>query len=172
MSMEIWKSIIGYEGLYEVSNYGKVKSLDRIESIVDKRGRLFNRTRYGSYLKPYNDKGYYKVQLSKNGFVKKHFIHRLVAEAYIENNLNKEQVNHKDLNGLNNNVSNLEWVTPSENVIHGHYTKKYQVKSLSLKKNGVVYHFKSQNEARRCGASALNRLLKGLQKETNGWSLV
>ena len=103
----------------------------------------------------------------------RYLVHRLVAIHFIDNqNLLKTQVNHKDLNGLNNHYTNLEWTTPSENVIHGHYTRKYQTKSISLIKNGVTYHFNSINDAKRAGASAINRLLNGTQLQTNGFILI
>jgi hypothetical protein len=112
--MEIWKPIKNYEGVYEISNLGRVK---RLETLVKNRGgyRLVKER----ILKiPYSPNlRYYSIFLS-NGKVKQHYIHRLLAIAFIPNPLNKEQVNHKDGNKLNNSLSNLEWVTKSENQIH------------------------------------------------------
>ncbi len=97
---EVWKDIKGFEGLYQVSTQGQVKS---------RRG----------ILKPYiNHKGYLKVCLSKDGVKYKKRVNRLVAEAFIENPLNLPQVNHKDRNKNNNAVSNLEWCTAKENRDH------------------------------------------------------
>ena len=108
--MEEWKDIKGYEGLYQVSNYGEERSLDRI--VIDKNGRemCFK----GKILKPNdNGNGYLFVVLSKNGDVKNHLVHKLVAETFIPNPNNYEEVHHKDHNTNNNRVENLEWI-PNE----------------------------------------------------------
>lgn len=97
---EVWKDIQGFEGLYQVSTWGRIRS---------KRG----------FLKPYsNHKGYLKVCLSKDGVKYKKRVNRLVAEAFIDNPLNLPQVNHKDRDKSNNAISNLEWVTAKENRDH------------------------------------------------------
>ena len=113
--MEVWKDINGYEGLYQISNYGNVRSLDRYVngnngSKALKKGIVLK--------KQITNKGYYDVGLYKNGKAKYLLVHRLVAEHFIPNPENKRTVNHKDGNKLNNHVSNLEWVTHSENQIH------------------------------------------------------
>jgi hypothetical protein len=109
--MEIWKDVVGYEGIYEVSNYGRVKRLETL--VKNKNGYRLVKEKIlniPSHI-------YQSVFLS-NGKVKQQYVHRLVANAFIPNPLNKEQVNHKDGNKLNNNLSNLEWVTKAENQIH------------------------------------------------------
>lgn len=106
--LEEWRPIKGYER-YEISNQGEVKN--------SKTNRI---------LKKDSSRKYYEVALSKNGKVKKFSIHRLVAEMFIPNPENKPQVNHKDGNKLNNNVSNLEWVTISENILHS-YSNNLQI---------------------------------------------
>jgi len=109
--VEIWKDIVGYEGMYQVSNLGRVKSLN------------YNRTGKENILSTSKNKGYFNVVLSKKGF--KPFTvrtHRLVAEAFIPNPQNKPQVNHIDGNKLNNNIENLEWNTASENQQHAYDT--------------------------------------------------
>lgn len=111
---EKWKDIINYEGYYQISNFGNIRSLDR--KIRFNKGYSIKK---GKMLKPIlNKKGYYKVSLSKNQKEKRFFIHRLVAIHFIENPLSKEQVNHKDGNKKNNRVDNLEWCTNLENQIH------------------------------------------------------
>jgi len=100
--MEIWKDIKGYEGLYQISNLGNVKSLFR----------------YKKTLKPFFRKQYFSVNLSKNNNFKTFTVHRLVAENFIINPENKLQVNHIDGNKLNNNIDNLEWNTAKENTNH------------------------------------------------------
>lgn len=111
---EVWQSVKGYEGIYEVSTYGRVKSLTR---------KI--RSRYGCqrvvkgkvlYRKP--RKNYIQVELCKKGVRTQYLIHRLVANAFLPNPENKPQVNHKDGDKSNNNLQNLEWVTQSENQKH------------------------------------------------------
>lgn len=118
-TVEVWKDIKGYEGHYQVSDFGRVKSLARVVEI--RKGILGNKKE--SFLKPTkNKKGYLNIKLCKKSdgicIEKSVVIHRLVANEFLENSLNKPQVNHK--NGIkdDNSVDNLEWVTGSENVIH------------------------------------------------------
>jgi hypothetical protein len=109
--IEIWKDVPEYEGLYQVSNLGRIKSLPR------------NGTRNSSrILKPRVDLGYERVWLSKADVVKPHKISRIVASVFILNPFNKPEVNHIDGNKSNNNVNNLEWVTKSENIKHAFNT--------------------------------------------------
>lgn len=111
----VWKDIEGYEGLYQVSDTGEVRGLDR------KTTGNRHRTIKGTVLKKgKTTTGYWLVVLSKDGKSKTHKVHRLVAKAFIENPLGKPNVNHIDNNPLNNNVSNLEWCTQSENVAHAY----------------------------------------------------
>lgn len=105
--MEIWKDIAGYEGLYQVSNFGNVRSLN-----WRKRGIVQN-----LYLKKQN-RGYRHVELTKDGVRKAHTIHRLVAETFIPNPNNYPVINHKDEDKTNNNAANLEWCTYQHNVKH------------------------------------------------------
>lgn len=112
---EIWLPVRGYEGLYEVSDKGRVRSLDR--KVIYSTGReVLHR---GRILKDTAGKaGYPQVVLTKDKEKKNYSVHRLVAEAFIPNPENKEQVNHIDRNKENNNISNLEWVTHQENADH------------------------------------------------------
>ena len=118
---EEWKAIQGYEGIYEVSNFGNVRSLPRF-----KRGNFDSKVLIeGKTIKPVkNNRGYYIVQLSKNNKVKNFSIHRLVAETFIPNPNNFPQVNHKDEDKSNNRVSNLEWMTLKRNINYGTRNKR------------------------------------------------
>jgi hypothetical protein len=105
--VEIWKDIEGYENKYQVSNFGKIKSLS------------FNKTGLPKNLTPkIAGKGYRTVILSKKCIQTDFYIHRLLANHFIPNPENKKEVNHKDGDKTNNYVSNLEWNTHSENGIH------------------------------------------------------
>lgn len=115
--MEVWKDIKGYQGYYQVSNFGRVKSLDRIVTYSDKKVHSLK----GKILKPMITKhGYETVDLRKNQKRKTSKIHRLVAIAFLKNKKNKPQVNHIDGVKTNNNLSNLEWVNNSENIRHAY----------------------------------------------------
>ena len=113
---EIWKDVVGSEGLYEVSNLGNVRSCDR--TVQHKNGKV--QQVYGRIMSTYSIGGYLHVKLSKDGHSKSTLLHRIVAEAFISNDSNLPQVNHIDCNKLNNNVSNLEWCTAKENTYHAY----------------------------------------------------
>jgi hypothetical protein len=120
--MEVWKNIIGFEGYYEISNLGEVRSI------------FYNKGKLNSKLKQTNrNNGYMFVILYKNGVKHNKNIHRLVAESFILNPEKKEQVNH--INGIksDNKVENLEWNTMSENMIHAF---KNGLMNQSCDKNG------------------------------------
>lgn len=112
---EIWKDIKGYEERYQVSNLGRVRSKTR-KTKFGVGYRIYE----GQILKQADDKdGYKKIGLSKNGRKRRFFVHRLVGETFIPNEENKPQINHKNGIKYDNNLTNLEWVTPSENTLHG-----------------------------------------------------
>lgn len=114
--LETWKDIRDYEGLYQVSNTGKVRSLDRI--VKDNTRERYQKLK-GKELKfTDNGRGYKLVFLTKKSKRTNKYVHRLVAEAFIPNPDNLPEVNHKDLNKSNNCINNLEWVTNIENKRH------------------------------------------------------
>lgn len=112
---EEWRNIPEYEGLYAISNLGRVKSLARIVKRKDGTRQKYETRILRHHI---SNKGYHQVELRKNSRSKYPLIHRLVAEVFIENPDNKPQVNHIDGNKGNNRIDNLEWVTSSENAIH------------------------------------------------------
>lgn len=108
---EIWKDIEGFEGYYQVSNLGNVKSLNRI---LKDNGGFFIKA--GNYKRFEEQTGYKRVALSKNDQNKKFMVHRLVAQAFIPNPENKPFIDHIDGNRANNKVDNLRWSTSKENI--------------------------------------------------------
>ena len=114
---EIWKPIRGYEGEYDVSNYGRVRCRGFFQRTTD--GKMI-RMNPRLLTQQVSKSGYPRVEISKQGIQKKYSVHRLVAEAFIPNPNNKPYVNHIDSNRANARAENLEWVTASENLIHAY----------------------------------------------------
>jgi hypothetical protein len=143
--VEEWKKIVGFDN-YEVSNLGNVRRLD---SFVFQSGR-YNHYK-GRFLKQENVKGGYKrVTLCKNNSTKRFQVHRLVAITFIENFKNKPCVNHIDGDKSNNQISNLEWVTYSENERHSYnvlgkmnFNRKLSIENVSFIKNKCIMGKKS-----------------------------
>ena len=127
--MEIWKDIKNYEGYYQVSNFGNIRSLHK-------------RNKYNLMKLPIK-RGYYQIGLRKDGTRKFCQVHRLVAQAFIDNPLNLPQVNHKDENKLNNIVDNLEWCTVSYNNCYG--TRLERVSNSCKNKRPVLYYDINKN---------------------------
>lgn len=169
--MENWKSIVGYEGLYEVSNTGLVRSLN------------YNHTGMAKLLKPRNNRGYLVVVLCKDGIHKHMFVHRLVAEAFIPNPNKLETINHKDEDKTNNAAGNLEWLSWMDNSNYGTRNKRIaeaNVNNLKLSKQvqmfdksgNVVKQFPSTQEAARqtgIAQSSIVTCCKGRIKSAGGY---
>ena len=128
---EIWKDIKGYEGLYQVSNFGEIKSLGRKYSYYSISNNLVNGRRFPRKLKQGVRKdGYLFVALVKNKNKKYMSTHRIVALNFLTPIKGKNQVNHKDGDKKNNQVKNLEWCTGKENVYHSRYILKRGLKPV------------------------------------------
>lgn len=131
---EIWKDIIGFEGLYMVSNLGRIKSNERYINARNGSQRLSKE----KVLKEIKDKlGYCRVGLHNNREFNSYTVHRLVAKAFIDNPENKNQINHKNGNPSDNRVDNLEWCTAKENMKHAFSVLKRKVSGAAA---GVGWH--------------------------------
>jgi len=124
MSEEIWKAVKGYEGYYEVSNLGRVKSLDRFVCSNVNLSYANKKVIGGLLMSGCDKKGYKRVGFSVNGVRTTKKVHRLVAQTFIPNPQNKPQVNHINEIKDDNRVENLNWMTASENINHGTCLKR------------------------------------------------
>lgn len=143
---EIWKPVKGYEGLYEVSNLGNVRSLDRYV-MHGNRCCLLKGKPIVSFP---NSRGYLRATLYKNGQGKKYFVHRLVAETFIPNPNNLPCIDHIDRNYLNNSTDNLRWCTQKENM-NNPLTRKYaSIKIWTKEANEKGLATKIKNQSCNC----------------------
>lgn len=120
---EIWKPIAGFEGIYDISNLGRVKSLARLRRA---KGNAFAPVRERIRVPAIQREGYVCAFLCREGKSAKFYIHRLVATAFLDNPENLPQVNHIDGNKQNNRIDNLEWTTASQNCRHAIDESLYQ----------------------------------------------
>ena len=179
MKTELWLPVVGYEGFYEVSNMGRVRSLSRM---ANHRRAGFKRVVYGKVLSLTVGKrgGYLCVKLKDVGKPMCCKIHRLVALAWIKNPNNKPEVNHIDFDKTNNTVENLEWVTMMENKKHFYDSGRAKsqkglkgTKIIAFTKGGEkVGEYRSIREAgRELGVHGQNicAVLKGAYQQTKGY---
>jgi hypothetical protein len=172
---EIWKDIPGYEGLYQVSNLGRVKSVDRC--ILDTTGRKQTKpSKMIAQRKRNHRYKYVSVNLYKDNKIKAHVVHRLVAQAFIPNPENKPQVNHIDENPENNRADNLEWVTAYENMHYNDLVRRINRKATKPvnaydMQGNLVYSFGSMGEAEKCGFNryAISANINGRTKTSGGY---
>lgn len=167
---EVWRDVVGYEGLYKISNKGKVYSVARKDTIGRKRAGLI--------LKPkFHAEGYLRVTLYKNGTRKHKMIHRLVLEAFVENPNNYPEVNHRDENKNNNCVENLEWCTGDYNLRYGTRIKRMSdTNSIPVKgvhkETGKEICLKSMLEGALYGfdPTSISRVCSGKYQTHRGYS--
>jgi hypothetical protein len=167
---EIWKDIKNYEGLYQISNLGRVRSLDR----VDLQGRRLKGKVLADYL---SGQGYFRVNLWRDGNMEHKLVHRLVAEAFISNPENIPQVNHKDEDKSNNRVDNLEYCTALYNNTYGTRTeraaKSRERPILVTTSSGKHRFFESGEKASKLlglDRSAVSKCLRGKRKTHHGYT--
>lgn len=176
-NMEVWKSIRGYENIYEVSNLGRVRSLKHIVEQVGNKGTLFTRCYDGRVLTQRADIGGYPCVCLSNGSSKKTIqVHKLVAKAFVPNPNNFPQINHKDENKSNNHSDNLEWCTPSYNCNYGTRIDKIIAKTGKTigqfdKEGNFIRTFPSVSEASRTlgiSISSIASMANGRKRVKNG----
>ena len=132
--LEIWKSVSGYEGLYEVSSLGRIKSLHRSSLSNYKPGKILHPTKNIR-------SGYMSVMLTKNGVHTRCYVHRIVASAFLPNPDNLPQVNHKDQNRQNNVLGDLEWCSLSYNVTYADAVDKHRESFLKTGYAKMIYQY-------------------------------
>lgn len=176
--MEVWKDIEGYEGLYQVSNLGRVKSLERNVVYSGQTRHVKERIMKQTEKKGGRcEQGYLQICLKKNNVVKNFRVHRLVANAFIQNPEGKETVNHIDGNKHNNCVDNLEWLTQEENNKHAYTTglngKGHRVRGKCAiciaqydKNMNLIDKYPSMSEAARQTGIDKRYISRGVR---NGW---
>lgn len=172
---EVWRSIKGYEGYYEASNLGNIRSVERTIILKTKDGKdrpsVF-KSKVLKLRKEIKDKHNwlprYYVHLSKDGKSKRFYVHRLVAQTFIENPDNLPDVNHINGNPLDNRVENLEWITKADNLRHAFENNliKTQKPVAKMDKNtgGIIEIYKSESEACRQHNVTQGKILRSIQR--------
>ena len=148
MSMEKWKDIRDYEGIYQVSNHGRVKSLGQTSTYVSRWGTTARRDYPPRIMRATNNgHGYLIVSLRKGGHRKNHYVHRLVADAFI-GDIGDLEINHKDYDKSNNDVTNLEIIDRKGNVNYSLQHMKKPRKHHKIANTGEKYITKTKDRGR------------------------
>lgn len=158
--MEIWKDIKGYEGLYQVSNMGRVKSLNRF--IYKSNGTI--QPFKGKICAMCPDNNYIKVSLSKNGKYALKLVHRLVAEAFIPNPENKPEIDHINTDRKDNRVENLRWCTHKENVNNPLTISKYKANTGRIVSNETREKLSLALKGRKMSKESISKRTKSTYK--------
>lgn len=166
---EIWKDIKGYEGFYQISNKGRVKSFKSSSKYPDKEGHILN---------PTITKGYLYVGLCNKGKKKPTLVHRLVAEAFVPNPDNYKEVNHMDENKLNNNAKNLEWCNRDYNMSYGTARERQgislgsPVEQFTVNETPIARYANAEiaGKINRIDSSSIHKCCKGKRVHAGGYS--
>lgn len=127
---EIWKPIKNYENIYQISNYGRIRSLDRYITYPDGH-KQFCQEQLMYPGKTHS--GYLQIGLNKNHRTYRYYVHQLVAQAFLDNPYHYTEIHHKDYDKTNNNVNNLMWITHEENILDLYFRKGYKDSSNKFK---------------------------------------
>ena len=182
---EVWKDIKGYEGLYQVSNLGRVKSLDRIVYQKNSFGNIQKNIYKGKILSLFEDKdGYLRVNLKKDKKMKQYGVHVLVANTFLNINkfkymeyedlskidINRLQINHKNENKKDNCIDNLEFCTVAYNTNYGSREQKIIQLDLSGKIIKVRDSRKKASKELHISRNTINEILRGYRQDINGYT--
>lgn len=171
---ETWKPVVGYEGLYEVSDLGRVKKVARTITKADGTIKKVDER----ILKPSDSNGYQIVGLYRNGVSNPNWVHRLVAQAFIPNPNKLPEVNHKDEIRTNNKLDNLEWISHRDNSNYGKHNERISkskckpILQLDLKTGFIIAYYPSVKEA---GSSTgiyydtITKAARGIIKTAGGY---
>ena len=171
---ELWKDIKDFEGLYQISNLGNIKSLPKKHNL--KNGHSYIQKE--QILKPFkNNKGYLQIALVKNGKHYKRQVHNLVATTFIENPNNYIEINHKDENSTNNIVSNLEWCNSTYNNNYGNCKRKIsEANSIKINQYDLQDNFikqwnsmKEASETLKLSRGNICLCCEGIRNKTGGY---
>jgi len=176
---EVWKDIIGFESSYQISNFGRVKSLDRY--VWNKANKSYSLLRGKIHKLDIKNKLYYQIGIWENSKIKKYLIHRLVAIHFVENRNNLPEVNHIDCDKLNNNYTNLEWCSHLENQHHAKINGRYSNhpngvnKINSILNDNAIIHIRSMQLRNIDYCNLYNvkpSTITCIQKDLNRWKHV
>lgn len=182
---EVWKDIKGYDGLYQVSNLGRVKSLDRIVYQKNSFGNIQKNIYKGKILSLFEDKdGYLRVNLKKDKKMKQYGVHVLVANTFLNINkfkymeyedlskidINRLQINHKNENKKDNCIDNLEFCTVAYNTNYGSREQKIIQLDLSGKIIKVWDSRKKASKELHISRNTINEILRGHRQDINGYT--
>lgn len=169
-----WKNIEGYDGLYQVSDTGEIRSVDAVIQVHNSRTKPYSYVRKGCVLKQRKQNcGYNIVKLSKNGKMSAYTVHRIVAETFIPNPKGYSEVNHKNGIKTDNNKSNLEWCSRNDNIRHSYQEKirKHwnRRKVMCVETKEIFESIKDAGVAKGVNPKCICHVLAGRNKIAGGY---
>lgn len=171
-NQETWKDVVGYEGLYMVSNLGRIKSIDRV--VKGKRKGAMKRK--GHLMKPFSHpSGYLQIGLCKDGEINKQLLHRIVAISFLKNPENLPEVNHKNSDRKDCSVINIEWCDKDQNMLHAKKLERfkqggnhYRARIILDTSTGVFYEsVKEAATFTRYSYGYILQMMKGVKRNTS-----